>query len=133
LVQRTAWIAAVLAALACSATVPFAPSREMPSASGTIAAELDDNGNAAVELAFEHLARPDALNPPRATYVIWAESYFGRQVLLGQIKVDEDRTAFWSGTVPFDRFRILLSAEDLAWPERPREPILLATELVTAK
>jgi hypothetical protein len=124
---------AIAAALACSTAAPFAPSREIPSATGELRAELDHNGNAAVEFELAHLARPDSLNPPRATYVVWAESHFGRQVLLGQLAVDEDRTARWSGTVPFDRFRILLTAEDVAWPERPREPILLATGFVRAR
>ncbi|MGH7337926.1 MAG: hypothetical protein ACREI7_10125, partial [Myxococcota bacterium] len=61
---------------------------------------------------------------------LWAESYFGRQVLLGQIRVDDLRRATWRGTVPFDHFRLLVSAEDRPWPDQPREPLLLKTDYV---
>jgi hypothetical protein len=104
----------------------------MPSAKGEVSAKLDDNGNSSVEASFEHLATPGSLSPPKTTYVLWAESHFGRQVLLGQIRVSSDQEASWSGTVPFDKFRLLVSGEDLAWPERPREPILLKTDYVEA-
>jgi hypothetical protein len=125
--------ASLAGALGCATQVPFQPSSQIPSASGNLAAKLDDNGNSWVEVEFEHLAVPASLSPPKATYVVWAESQFGRQVLLGQIAVDDSRRAEWRGTVPFDRFRILLSAEDLAWPERPREPILLKTDYVKTR
>jgi len=130
---RAVFAAASLGALACATQIPFQPSSQIPSAAGNLTAKLDDNGNSSVEVEFEHLAAPASLNPARATYVVWAESQFGRQVLLGQINVGDDRRAEWRGTVPFDRFRILLSAEDLAWPERPREPILLKTDYVKTR
>jgi len=95
-------------------------------------AERDDNGNSWVELEIQHLALPGTLNPARSAYVVWAESQFGRQVLLGQIKVQKDRSASWEGTVPFEKFRMILTAEDIAWPERPREPYLVQTDFVEA-
>ena len=121
---------AALGALACATEIPFQSSSHIPSAAGNLAAKLDENGNSWVEVEFEHLALPASLTPAKATYVIWAESHFGRRILLGQLKVEEDRTAAWRGTVPFDQFRLLLSAEDLAWPEEPREPILLKTDYI---
>ena len=51
---------------------------------------------------LEYLALPGTLTPPRATYVVWAESQFGRQILLGRLAVAEDRSAEWEGTVPFE-------------------------------
>jgi hypothetical protein len=95
-------------------------------------AELDDNGNSWVELRLEHLALPGTLTPPRAAYVVWAESQFGRQILLGRLAVAKDRSAEWEGTVPFDKFRMLVTAEDIAWPERPREPYVVQTDYVEA-
>ena len=116
--------------LACASNIPFQPSTASPAAAGDVHAKIDDNGNSWVELELEHLALPGTLTPPRATYVVWAESQFGRQVLLGQIKVVEDRSASWEGTVPFDKFRMILTAEDIAWPERPREPYVVQTDYV---
>ena len=118
--------------LACASNIPFQPSTASPAAAGDVHAKIDDNGNAWVELEVEHLALPGTLTPPRSTYVVWAESQFGRQVLLGQIKVEADRSAYWEGTVPFEKFRMMLTAEDIAWPERPREPYVVQTDYVEA-
>jgi hypothetical protein len=120
--------AALGGAPGCATKFPFQPSMSSPAAAGHVEAELDDNGNSQVELRLEHLALPATLTPPRVTYVLWAESQFGREVLLGQIAVQKDRSAEWEGTVPFDKFRILVTAEDLTWPERPREPYVIQTE-----
>jgi hypothetical protein len=135
-VQRRV-LAAVLAIslggpLACATNFPFQPSTASPAAAGNVHAERDDNGNSWVELEIQHLALPGTLNPARSTYVVWAESQFGRQVLLGQIKVQKDRSASWEGTVPFEKFRMILTAEDIAWPERPREPYVVQTDFVEA-
>ncbi len=123
---------APLAALACAAKIPFMPSSSSPAAAGQVHAKLDDNGNSWVELEIEHLALPGTLTPPRATYVVWAESQFGRQVLLGRIAVAGNRSAQWEGTIPFEKFRMMVTAEDIAWPERPREPYVVQTEYVEA-
>jgi hypothetical protein len=128
LTRSLALAAALGGALACATEFPFQPSISSPAAKGHVKAALDDNGNSWVELQLEHLALPRTLTPPRVTYVLWAESQFGRQVLLGQIKVADDRSAEWQGTVPFDKFRILLTAEDIAWPERPRDPYVIQTD-----
>jgi len=116
----------------CATNSPFQPSTASPAATGNVHAERDDNGNSWVELEIQHLALPGTLNPARSAYVVWAESQFGRQVLLGQIKVQKDRSASWEGTVPFEKFRMILTAEDIAWPERPREPYLVQTDFVEA-
>jgi hypothetical protein len=118
--------------LACATSFPFLPSSASPAAAGNVHAKIDDNGNSWVELELEHLALPGTLTPPRSTYVVWAESQFGRQVLLGRVKVEDDRSASWRGTVPFEKFRMILTAEDIAWPERPREPYVVQTDYVEA-
>jgi len=120
------------AALACATKIPFLPSTTSPAARGHVHAELDANGNSWVELRLEYLALPGTLSPPRATYVVWAESQFGRQILLGRLAVGEDRSAEWEGTVPFEKFRMIVTAEDIAWPERPREPYVVQTDFVEA-
>ena len=117
---------------ACATGFPVMPSTASPAAAGTVHAQRDDNGNSWVELELQHLALPRTLTPARNTYVVWAESQFGRIVLLGQIKVAGDRSASWEGTVPFEKFRMILSAEDIAWPERPREPYVVQTDYVEA-
>jgi len=135
LFPRAAAIALAIAlggVVACATKFPFLPSSSSPAAAGDVHAKLDANGNSWVELELQHLALPATLTPPRATYVVWAESQFGRQVLLGQIKVADDRSASWEGTVPFEKFRMILTAEDIAWPERPREPYVVQTDYVEA-
>jgi hypothetical protein len=45
--------------------------------------------------------------------------------------VNEERQGRFQGTTPFDRFRLIISAEDDPNPERPSLPYMLATEFVS--
>ena len=122
--------AALGAAVACATWTPFLPSTAAPGAEGQVLTKIDYNGNSWVELRLSHLPLPGTLTPPRKTYVVWAESEFGRQILLGKLALARNRSAEWDGTVPFEKFRMVVTAEDIAWPERPREPYAVQTEFV---
>ena len=120
----------VLAALVlgCAGTVPFLDAPAQPAALAEAKVSADDNGNAQVKLWVEHLAFPAKLTPPKQTYVLWAETTFGRTLLLGKLKVDKDLEARWQGSVPFERFRLIISAEDVTTPERPSSPFVMTTD-----
>lgn len=116
--------------LACATTEPFRDAPGQPAAVAEARIKLDENGNTQVSLEVAHLAKPEKLTPPRSTYVLWAESTFGRNVLLGRLRVDDNLEARWQGSVPFDRFRLIISAEDHATPEHPTSPFVMATDFI---
>lgn len=124
----------LLSLVACSTTtVNFLDAPAQPAASGVAEVWLDDNGNAAVELSFQHLAKPDRLSPPKAFYLVWAESSFGRTTLLGKLQVTKKLKASWAGSVPFELFRMIVSAEDSETPQQPSAPFVLVTRYLEPK
>lgn len=129
--SATLAFACVLSLACASKTVRFTGAPEQPAATGEMKVTLDDNGNVEAKIWLEHLAPPDRLNPPKQNYLVWAQSTFGRTVLLGQLRVGKKLDASWRGTVPFERFRLLITAEDLNTPEHPSSPYVMASEYLS--
>jgi hypothetical protein len=121
---------ALMAAGCATTTVPFRHAPALPAATGEMEVRPEPNGNAHVKLRIEHLANPSRLTPPRARYMLWAQHPEGKSALLGRLALNEQLVASWQGTVPFDSFRLLITAEDLAAPLEPGTPEVLVTEFV---
>ncbi len=121
-------------ALACATTAEFEKSEVVPAAAGKVKVSVGPSGNTRVSVDFEHLAPPTRLNPPRAFYLVWAQSDFGRNALLGQLTVDDKLRAEFEGPVPFQRFRLFVTGEEIATPQWPSPPpYVLATGFLTSK
>jgi hypothetical protein len=121
---------ALVAAGCATTTVPFRLAPAQPAATGEVKIRPEPNGDAFVEMTVEHLASPSRLTPPRAVYLVWAQDLEGRAALLGQLAVNRKLEASWEGTVPFESFRLLVTAEDFAAPLEPGTPEVLVTEFV---
>ncbi len=118
----------------CATTkVAFQGSPLQPAADAEAKVHLDENRNAIIELELKHVAPVEKLWPPRALYVVWAESSEGRVIHLGQLIVNEDREGHFNGTTAFGKFRLVITAEDEAMPEHPSQPWMLATDYFTPK
>jgi hypothetical protein len=114
-------------------TVSFLDAPAQPAATGEAHIWIDGNENAAVSLVFEHLAKPAHLSPPKTHYLLWAENPLGRTTLLGKLQVTKKLSAEWQGTVPFEQFRIIVSAEDSVTPTEPSSPFALVTSYFEPK
>ena len=124
-------VAVALIAVGCATkTIPFRHEPAQPAATGEMEVRPEPNGNAYVKLRVEHLADPSRLTPPRVTYMLWAQHRDGESALLGRLALNKKLKASWQGTVPFDSFRLLVTAEDLPAPLEPGTPEVLATEFV---
>jgi hypothetical protein len=121
---------ALMASGCATTTVPFRHAPAQPAATGEMKIRPEPNGNAYVKLRVEHLATPSRLTPPRTTYVVWAQHRDGKSALLGRLAPNKELKASWQGTVPFDSFRLLITAEDFAAPLEPGTPEILVTEFV---
>lgn len=113
-----------------AAKVEFLGSQVVPAAKATAKVAADDNGNGIVSLKLEHLAPSNRLSPPKATYVVWAQTAEGRALPLGRLVIGEKREGSFQGTTPFQEFRVMITAEDVYAPERPSEPAVLSTEFL---
>ncbi|MBK8480198.1 MAG: hypothetical protein IPL40_03315 [Proteobacteria bacterium] len=120
--------AAALALAACAQTIAVNRSTIVPGAVGKLTVEKDDSGNAKVKLEVEHLAPSTQLSPPRAAYVVWAQTRDGRAFMLGQLKVDDDYKGVFEGTAPVSQLRLIVSAEDSTAATQPSSQVVLTTD-----
>ncbi|WP_143301607.1 hypothetical protein [Candidatus Entotheonella palauensis] len=79
------------------------------------------------------MAPPQSLVPPRTLYVVWAEAPTGRTINLGRLLVNKNRSAKFEGVTPLEKFRLLITAEDLADVEEPSQQVVLSTDMLRVK
>jgi hypothetical protein len=123
----------LLGSAGCAHKVIFEGSPLLPAADAKVKVGTDRNENTLVELVLKHVAPAKRLWPPKLLYVVWAESEEGKLVQLGQLRVNENREGHFNGTTPFDKLRLVITAEDEPRPEKPRLPYMLATEFFGPK
>jgi hypothetical protein len=132
------WITLVTICLLVSAScatreVVFQDSPLQPAAVVRAKVRLDRNENSLIDLELKHVAPAAKLWPPRAVYMVWAESSEGRLFQLGQLRVNEKREGYFQGTTALERFRLIITAEDDAQPAEPSQPYMLATDYFSAR
>jgi hypothetical protein len=123
--------ALVLVALSAGCAITesaFQPSKVMPGVENVIELSADANGNNRVKFKVKHLAPANTLLPPKAFYVVWAQSMEGRSIPLGRLWIGSTRIGTFEATVPFIEFRLVVTAEDEIVPQTPTEPFVLTTE-----
>jgi len=120
--------AAALTLAGCAQTIAVNRSTIVPGAVGKLTVEKDDSGNAKVKLEVAHLAPSNQLSPPRAAYVVWAQSRDGRAFMLGQLRVDDEYNGEFEGTAPIASLRVIVSAEESTAATQPSSQIVLSTD-----
>jgi hypothetical protein len=96
-----------------------------PSAQGTVVTSTDRNGNTEIEIKVKHLARPQALVPPRQAYLVWVQPRGSQPELLGALKVNDDLEGSLKGTTTHKDFEVLINAEDSLNPQVPSSSVVL--------
>lgn len=120
--------AAALVVVGCAQTIAVNRSTIVPGAVGKLTVEKDDHGNAKVKLEVAHLAPSSQLSPPRAAYLVWAQSRDGRAFMLGQLRVDDEYKGEFEGTAPIASLRVLVSAEESTAATQPSSQVVLSTD-----
>lgn len=82
-----------------------------PAATAELKHEKDDNGNTKLQIHVYHLAKADALTPPRDAYVIWIEPPGESPQNMGVVKVNDNLESEFSTRTPFKRFKVYITAE----------------------
>ena len=101
----------------------------VPSATGKVEVNEDDNGNRVLKVRVYHLVDPERLNPARSGYMVWIEPKGKDPEPLGMLKVDKDWKGELEGTTPFKSFSVFVTAEENAKAERPEGTEILRAEL----
>jgi hypothetical protein len=124
---------ALLLSVGCAQKVAFYPEQVTPAAEATARVTRDANDNTKLQLRVKHLALPQRLSPPKALYVVWAQTPQGRTMNLGRLIVKSNRTGAFTGVMPLDEFRLLITAEDVADAIAPSAKVVLSTRVIRMK
>jgi hypothetical protein len=101
------------ATVACGGkNVHMTPASTQPAAQGVAELKHDKNGNLTIDLKVKHLAKPEALTPPKSTYIVWIQPPNGAVSKLGELKVNDNLQGEFKAPVPAANFQILVTAED---------------------
>lgn len=119
-------------AAACSKKVLFNSSQIVPAAVGVVKLTKDKNQNYNILVSVENLAPPNKLQPPKSTYVVWAETEKNGTKNIGQIKsssgiFSKSLKGSLSATSPFEPRKIYITAEDIANVQYPASQIIITT------
>jgi hypothetical protein len=96
-----------------------------PSAMGTIDYHHDRNGNTSFEVKAEHLAPPNALQPPKQVYVVWVQAPGKPPENKGALKVNEKQEGDIKLLSPYPSFDVFVTAEDNPAVSEPSGPEVL--------
>lgn len=87
-------------------------SNGVPAARGAVRTGDAANNNTSVVVRVEHLAEPERVSNGATTYVVWAQRD-GTKVIqnIGALRVDEKLNGSLSTVLPFDDFKVFITAE----------------------
>jgi hypothetical protein len=130
--QLSVLCAAVFLSGCATQKLEFRHAPSQPAAQAVVKVSLDKHQNANLRVDFEHLAPPARLVPPRAFYVLWAESPQGTVAPIGQFVVGRNFDGSFRGSTTMNNFRLVITAEDFATPASPNQPHVMTTEFIDA-
>jgi hypothetical protein len=117
----------------CKKKVPFLISTVVPAAEGYVVTNKDDNNNYDIIIHIINLAKPERLQPPRNTYVVWIETDNNSIKNMGQIKsstgfLSENLKASFETQSSFKPIKLFITAENDANIQYPISQIVLTTD-----
>ena len=102
--------------LSCTASYaakkfPLTAASTVPAARGTAEVGKDRNGNTEVTLKVEHLATPESLSPPRASYIVWLQEKGTDPENQGQLRVNHKLQGSFRTVTPRKSFDLFITGE----------------------
>lgn len=97
----------------------------VPAASGDVDVHQDKNGNTALEIKVEHLARPSQLTPPATAYVVWFVQHGSAPESEGELKVNDDLKGEFKTSTPFKSFEVRITAENDPMTKTASGPVVM--------
>lgn len=123
--------ASILTLSACASTTLLKGTSMVPAAEAETSVEADGNDNAVVKMSIKHLADPERLSRSRELYLLWAEVGGERTYPLGKLVVNDEGTGELTAVVPFEEFRLILTAEDGLSANAPSSDVVFRSELLS--
>lgn len=96
---------------ACADTQKIQGSEAMPSVQGKVKANEVDNDMTELSMELRHLAPPERVGANH--YIVWVQPEGGGSFQnVGPLVVDNDQEAEYKTTIPYEEFRVLVTAEN---------------------
>jgi hypothetical protein len=109
--------------------VPLQSGPNNPAARGTLRVSTEDNQNTGIEVEVNHLAEPSRINPGASSYVVWVQprATESQAQNLGALQVDRNLQGKLKTVIPYQDFRVFITAEPSAMVNEPSgDPVLWA-------
>jgi hypothetical protein len=94
----------------------------VPAAAGKMKVKRDRNGNTELTVEVKHLAKPSALSPARANYVVWLQPRGDSARNAGELAVNNNLDGKFETTTPTKAFDVFVTAEDSLSVQAPSGP-----------
>ena len=107
-----AFITALLYLASCSTTENFPVSTVTPAAEIAVSKKMDKHNNYMVEVTSKYLASADRLKPSKSNYSVWIITAKNETKNLGQLIVQNGKSASFKTLTPYEPKEIFITAED---------------------
>lgn len=116
----------------CARKLTFTQSTVVPAAVGSVKVKKDANKNYAIEVNTTHLAKPESLQPPKNTYVVWMETERNGTKNIGQLIsssgfLSKTLKGSLSTVTSFKPVQFFITAEDNANIQYPGMQVVLTS------
>ena len=122
------FIFAAIMISACSKKIVFPTSTVLPAADAVVKIDKDDSNNYELNLEVENMAKPDRLNPPRKTYVVWMVSERNGTINMGNLKINNKLKGSLEAVTPFKPICFFITAEESQNVTVPSTQVVLNSE-----
>ena len=120
----------IFCTLVCAAKdFPLTASSIVPAAKGSAHVGKDRNGNTEVKIKVEHLAKPENLSPPQASYIVWLQDKESEPENQGELKVNGKLEGSFQTVTPHRSFDLFVTGEKDASVKAPSGPEVLRARI----
>jgi hypothetical protein len=100
-----------------------------PGAHGTVSVKVGSNKNTELDLKVYALAQPSSLTPAENVYVVWVQPPGENPKNEGQLSVDKNENGELHTEVPYKRFKVFVTAEQVPQTPAPTGPQVLSADV----
>lgn len=113
-------------AMGCATEEKLQGTAMAPAAKGTVTADRGSGGNTDLEVEVKHLAQPEKVSAGATDYVVWIQPEGAQSFQnVGVLEIDDDLEGEYETTIPYEKFRVVVTPEPARTGTRPTGPIVL--------
>jgi len=109
---------------------PMEVSNIVPGAQGTVSAKSAENDNTELTVKVQHLAPAEKVSTNANNYIVWIQPEGSRNFQnVGALKVNDDLEGIQTTTIPYKRFKVLVTPEPGNMAQAPSGPAIFEKQV----